>query len=58
MLQQIVVVEQARRDKGDEEYEIERGLARNLSALSTQIDAPPMWVAAEYLRVKQETKPQ
>lgn len=58
MLQQIVVVEQARRAKGDEEYEIERGLARNLSALSTQIDAPPMWVAAEYLRVKQETKPQ
>lgn len=58
MLEQIAIVERARRAKGDEDHEVERGLARSLSALSSQIDAPPMWVAAEYLRVRQETEGQ
>jgi hypothetical protein len=56
MLAEIVKVEKIRREKGDEERDIDRGLARVLSALSSQVDAPPMWVASEYLRVKQESE--
>lgn len=56
MLKAIIAVEKARREKGDAEFEIERGLARSLSMLSSQVDGPPLWVAAEYLRVKQESE--